>query len=102
MVPETNLAYLRAKKKVEKLKEYYQHLIAYVLVNLFLILLMANIFGGGKVNFARWEIYSVAFFWGIGLFFHTLYILFTFHFKSNILKRWETKKIKEILEKDEF
>lgn len=100
MENKKSLAYLRAKKKVEILKGFYSHLTAFLIFNTFIVLVSANIFGKGEADFLRWEIYTTAFFWGIGLLSHAIYVLFVFHFKINFLKRWEENKIKQFLEED--
>lgn len=102
MEPRRNIAYLKAKKKVEMLKGFYSHLLVYILINLAIILVSANVFGNGKIDFSQWEIYVTAFFWGIGLISHGIYVFFVLHFKNNFLKRWEEKKIKQFLEEERF
>lgn len=94
-------AYLRAKRKVEILKGLYRHAIVFVIINLMLILFRANVFGAGKADFSNLGIYAVAFFWGIGLVSHAIYVFFEINFKINFLRRWEEKKIREFME-DEF
>ncbi|MUU78178.1 2TM domain-containing protein [Winogradskyella endarachnes] len=85
-------AYLRAKKKVDALIGFYWHLAAYVVVNLFLIILI-----GVNSSFFQFGTYATAFFWGIGLVFHFLGV-----FGTNFLfgKNWENKKIKEYMDKE--
>ena len=100
MEEQKSLKYLRAKKKVETLKGFYGHLTAYILVNAFLILLQAGMFKG-RLSFGDWEIYATAVFWGIGLLAHALYVFVYFFFRNNRIKKWEERKIQEILDKDE-
>lgn len=100
MEVKRSLAYLRAKKKVETLKGFYGHVMVYLIVNLAIILVSANVFGSGKADFSHWEIYITAFFWGIGLLSHALYVFFVFYMKNNFLKRWEEKKIRQFLDED--
>lgn len=102
METKKSLNYLRAKKKVETLKGFYSHLTAYIIVNTGIILVSANVFGEGETDFSRWEIYFTAFFWGIGLVSHAIYVFFVLYVKNNFLKRWEEKKIKQFLEEDRF
>lgn len=85
-------AYLRAKKKVDAIVGFYWHLAAYVVVNIFLIILI-----GVNAGFQHFGTYATAFFWGIGLVFHFLGV-----FGPNFLfnKDWENKKIQEFMEKD--
>ncbi|WP_026450148.1 2TM domain-containing protein [Aequorivita capsosiphonis] len=100
MESEKSLGYLRAKKKVETLKGFYSHLVVYVLVNTALILVSANVFNDKPIDFSHWSNYLTAFFWGIGLVSHAIYVFFVMNVENNFLKRWEEKKIREILEED--
>jgi|SRR5690554_177900 len=100
MEAKRSLAYLRAKRKVETLKGFYGHLLVYIIINAAIALVSANFFGRGKADFSNWEIYITAFFWGIGLLSHAIYVFFFLNFKNNFLKRWEEKKIKQFLDED--
>lgn len=90
----------RAKKRVDEIKGFYTHLIVYLLVNAFLFLSAIGIFreNFGSMEMPGWAHFTTPFFWGIGLLFHGLYV---FHFKSGFFKKWEDKKIREFMEKDE-
>lgn len=94
--------YLRAKRKVEVLKAFYQHLIVYITINSVMILFMANVFSREAVNFSNIGIYTIAFFWGIGLVSHAIYVFFEIHFKINFLRRWEERKIQQFMDDDKF
>lgn len=87
-------AYLRAKKKLDKLVGFYWHLAVYIIVNLFLILLIGLNNGDGFWNFGT---FSTAIFWGIGILFHFLGV-----FGPNFMfgKDWEKRKIQEFMDKD--
>lgn len=87
-------AYLRAKKKVDALVGFYWHLAVYIVVNIFLILLIAL---NSNEGFSGFGPYATAVFWGIGLLFHFLGV-----FGPEFLfgKDWEQKKIQEYMEKD--
>ncbi len=100
METKKSLAYLRAKKKVETLKGLYGHLAVYIIVNIAIILVSANVFNAKEINFAHWSNYVTAIFWGIGLVSHALYVFFVMNVNNNFLKRWEEKKIKQFLEED--
>lgn len=96
------IKYLRAKKRVEKIKGFYVHLIVYVIVNTFLSGII--IFGlmdeeGDSFREAieNFGVYSTWVFWGIGIFFHWLGV---FGFNA-IGKDWEQRKLKELIEKEE-
>lgn len=88
--------YRAAKKQVQEVKGFYIHLLVYVLVNLFLLV------GSKKISMTsifelKLENFSMMFFWGIGLFVHWVSV-----FGKNLFlgKKWEERKIKELMEKD--
>jgi len=95
-----SISYQRAKKKVEALKGLYGHIAVYFILNLIMILINANVFNSSEINFSNWEIYFTAIMWGIGLFWHIIFVLVLYNFKSNFLKGWEERKIKEYLDKE--
>ncbi|MFT4662187.1 MAG: hypothetical protein ACI8XB_002475 [Patiriisocius sp.] len=88
--------YLRARKKLDKLVGFYWHLAVYVLVNIFIIGMVAYAIEDVKSIFS-FGTFSTAIFWGIGLFFHWLSV-----FGSNIIfgSRWEERKMKELMDKE--
>ncbi|MDN3724081.1 2TM domain-containing protein [Aequorivita sp. SDUM287046] len=100
METKKSLNYLRAKKKVEALKGFYSHLAVYIIVNTTIILISANVFDSGEVDFADWSNYVTPFFWGFGLISHGLYVFFVVKVRNNFLKQWEERKIKQFLEED--
>ncbi len=98
------LKYIRAKKRVEKIKGFYIHFAVYIVVNLMLSSVI--IYGitsddGDTFNeaFSNFGVYSTWIFWGIGVFFHWLGV---FGFNSLFGKNWEESKLKEIMDKDEL
>ena len=88
-------AYLRAEKRLKALKGFYSHAFFYVVINLFLIGMVAFNSGGDFWNFGT---FSTAFFWGIGLAFHAMGV-----FSKNALfsKSWEERKIQEYINSDQ-
>ena len=104
---ETNYSneerYRRAEKRVKEIKGFYWHLFWYLAVNIFLT------FGGSIRGFFydgsfemrsfNFGMFSVWFFWGIGLVGHWLHV-----FGMNIFfsRNWEERKIKEYMDKDKF
>lgn len=87
-------AYLRAKKRVEAIVGFYWHLAAYVIVNVFLIILIGV---NASEGFRGFGPYATAFFWGIGLAFHFIGV---FGFNFLLGKNWEQRKIDEFIQKE--
>jgi hypothetical protein len=85
-------AYYNAKKRVEKMKEFYINVVSYILVIPFLIFINYTTYWDFK-----W-FYFPMFGWGIGLVFHYLDAFGRFPFLS---KKWENEKIKKIMEEDQ-
>lgn len=81
-----NMAFMRAKERVEKLKGFYGNLISYCCV--IPVLIFINLQSGGF----QWFWFPM-FGWGMGVTFHALE---TFGYG----KTWEEKKIQQILNKD--
>ena len=94
---EKEEAYLRAKKKVEKITGFYWHLAAYVAVNIFLIILIGSNRDEGE-SFWSFGTFATPFFWGIGLFFHFMGV-----FGPDFIfgKSWEDKKIQEFMDREQ-
>lgn len=99
--------YDRAKKKVDAIKGFYSHLKAYIIVNVILFILKANIvsyIAGGEldtVDFHKmldWNTYITPVLWGIGLALHGIYV---FHGKIGLIKNWEERKIRAYMEKED-
>lgn len=88
---EKEEAYLRAKKRVDKLVGFYWHVAVFIVVNIFLVF----------VNYwTYWEFkwfWMSLFGWGIGLLIHFLGV-----FGPDFIfgKDWEDKKIQEFMEED--
>jgi hypothetical protein len=87
-----NLAY----KRVKRIKGFYVHALVYVLVNLFIIASSYNKSSFDSSIFFRWETFSTAVFWGIGLLAHGMSV-----FGRNIFfgQNWEKKKIQQFMDK---
>jgi hypothetical protein len=88
-----NLAY----KRVKRIKGFYVHALVYVLVNAFLIISSFDKSSFATENFFKWETFSTALFWGIGLTAHGLSV-----FGRNLFfgANWEERKIQELMEKE--
>ncbi|MCV9926410.1 2TM domain-containing protein [Flavobacterium sp. LS1R49] len=88
-----NIAY----KRVRRIKGFYSHLTIYVLVNTFILIASTNRGFIGNEEFWRWETFSTALFWGIGLAAHWFSVFGRNLFFSH---DWEERKIKEYMEKE--
>jgi len=86
----------QARKRVESIKGFYKHLAAYLLVNVFLLLMKAINLEPGE-DFWHWSTFVTAVSWGIGLLAHGLAV-----FGRNIFfaKDWEERKIQEFMERE--
>jgi hypothetical protein len=89
--------YDMAFKRVKRIKGFYVHLMVYILFNAFIIVSSNNRSLNGNEVFFRWETFSTALFWGIGLVAHAASV-----FGKNLFfgKNWEERKIQEFMEKD--
>lgn len=91
-----NIRFKEVEKRVKKIKGFYIHLMVYVLVNLFVIGMIAIKLDQSEKLWS-WNLIQLPLFWGIGLMSHA----FTVFLPSIILGRnWEEKKIKELMDKD--
>ncbi len=88
---EQNAKYERAKKRAEELKEFYHHLMVYVIVNAFLVVL--NLLTSPGYYWFKWPLLG----WGIGLTIHGATTFFPSAFWGS---DWEERKIKELMDKD--
>ena len=91
-----NISYQAAQKRVKDIKGFYIHLVVYIFINaaIFAVSTQDEGFINGLSNLYN---YSTIFFWGIGLFAHWASV-----FGPNFIfgKKWEEKKIKELMEQD--
>jgi len=85
----------KVRKKVKAMQGFYKHLIAYLAVNIFLLIIKLIDIESDE-NFFTWATFSTAICWGVGLFFHWYGV-----FGADIVlgKSWEERKIKEMMEK---
>ncbi len=86
-------AYEMAQKKVKKLKNFYVHLIVYILVNIFILFKHYSNLEEGE-SFFSLPTFSTAFFWGIGLVAHGFSVFVPYFVLG---KEWEEKKINEYM-----
>lgn len=84
--------YQRAKQRMEDEKSFYNHLIAYLVINAFL--LVVNVLSTP----GNWWFYWITLFWGIGVAVHGIS---TFSRRGIFSKEWEERKIRQYMEEDE-
>lgn len=81
-----NLKYLRAQRRLKKLKGFYSHLAVYLIVNPVII------YGNSKkLGYADVMTYSTAIIWGLVIIIHFVGVFF--------FRNWEEKKIDELMKK---
>lgn len=83
--------YQKAKERVEAIRDFYIHLIAYVVVNL--ILFSINMIVSPDSLWFFWPLVG----WGIGFAIHALSV---FGFGPRFGADWEERKIRELMEKE--
>lgn len=83
--------YQRAKKQVEEIKGFYGNLLAYIVVNLFLLFI--NLKYSPEYLWFFWPMLG----WGIGVLFHGLK---AFNYTPFLGRNWEEKKLKEFMEQE--
>jgi len=86
---DDQMRYEAAKKRVEELRDFYQHLAIYILINAVLIII--NLLTSRNYLWFVWPLLG----WGIGVAFHALSVYGEFWGAG-----WQERKIKEIMEKD--
>jgi len=94
--------YASAKKKVERIKGFYRHLMVYVCVNIVIstVHTVNDVWNGASFLTAIWDLQTLFVWipWGIGLVIHGLVVLDVLSFFMG--KNWERKKIKELMDKE--
>lgn len=83
--------YYDAQKKVKEIREFYEHLTAYVLCNP--IVVVVNYMVSPEYLWWIWSVMG----WGIAIILHGFKV---FEFPPFYNKKWENKKIHELLEKE--
>ncbi len=93
---QNNIRYQEARKKVKSIRGFYIHLTVYLFVNI--MLLVGSTWDEGLwVGLQDISNYFTAFFWGIGLLAHWAGVFGSDFFFG---KKWEEKKIRELMEKE--
>ncbi|MEI6156813.1 MAG: 2TM domain-containing protein [Atribacterota bacterium] len=89
---DENERYQRAKEQVKGFKDFYSHLLIFVIVNIGLFLI--NITTSPDVYWFYWPLIG----WGIGI---TCHAMSVFGIGGILGKNWEERKIQEIMKKEE-
>ncbi len=91
----------RAKERLEELKGYYGHLIAYIGVNTMItvVKIVGNISNGETFAEAFWDFgtFAIWLFWGIGMFFHTIKV---FSYNPFFGKDWEQRQLQKYMDQE--
>ena len=87
----------RAKKRVEEIRGFYIHLMVYLVVNAFIVIVIMIQSRMQEEPLLRWPVLVTPFFWGIGLAFHALHV---FGYGSWFGKKWERRMIEKFMEED--
>lgn len=83
--------YFKAKKRVEEIKGFYGNLTAYIVFNLFFLIL--NLLTSPEELWFYWPLLG----WGIGVIFHGMKV---FNYMPFLGRDWEQEKIREYMEKE--
>lgn len=86
----------RAKKRVNKIKGFYSHVLVYVVINIMIVIIKIQDLEPGESYF-QYKNFFTLFFWGIGLAIHGLSVFLTDFILG---KNWEERKIKKFMEED--
>ncbi|WCO00722.1 2TM domain-containing protein [Psychroserpens ponticola] len=88
--------YQIAEKRVKRIKGFYTHALIFTLVNLVFVYINIQNLNDGESYF-QWRNFITFSFWGVGLLSHAGSV-----FLPSLIfgKNWETKKIKELMDKD--
>jgi len=94
-IDESDIRYKEAEKRVKKIKGFYIHLMVYIFTNILVIAL--QFFDTDNKEQWSWKMFQLPLFWGIGLVAHGLSV-----FLPPVIlgKRWEERKIKELMDKE--
>lgn len=84
-------SYQQAQKKVKAIREFYEHLMVFILVTV--ILIAINLTTSPEYLWFIWAVMG----WGIGVVAHGMKAFAVSPFFN---KEWEERKIKEILDKE--
>ena len=104
----------KAKKRLERVKNFYRHFIVYIAINIILfgaIVTLYNQLGWQEIedeNFQFWykiNLISTPLIWGIGVLIHGLVVFNSIKFSKkglflNFVKKWEERQIQKYLDSE--
>ncbi|MGD1946705.1 MAG: 2TM domain-containing protein [Croceivirga sp.] len=101
----TNSRFIKAQRRVKRIKGFYQHLTAYIIINTVLLL------SSGKITFillsrealgnpaflkwVNWNLWGTPIIWGIVLLIHAVNV-----FVKSPFKGWEERQIQKYLDQE--
>ncbi len=89
--------YERAKRRVNKIRRFYKHLTAYIVVNIFIVIINISGLDAGESYFEFKNFFTLTF-WGIGIAIHAFMI---FGLPYILGGDWEERKIQKFMESDQ-
>jgi len=92
---ENDIEYQQARRQVDQLRGFYGHLFAYITVNAVIVVYNCMNLKPGESYF-QFKNFFTATFWGIGLAAHAVTVFLP---RISFIKRWEDRKIKELMGK---
>ena len=95
-MPDENEKYIKAKKKVKDIKDFYIHLTVFLVVVTIIVLINVISYSTGRSDYGDWNFWFLFpfGFWGFAVLMHGLRT-FVFGRESS----WEKRKIKEVMKR---
>ena len=95
-MPDENEKYIKAKKRVKEIKDFYIHLAVFLVVVTIIILINVISYATSRSDYEGWSFWFLFpfGFWGFAVLMHGLRT-FAFGRESS----WEKRKIKEVIKK---
>lgn len=92
-----DLNYYKAKKRVERIKGFYGHLVSFIVINL--VLYVVNLVTYPNDFWFDYWFYWQLLIWGVGLVFHGIIVFYSLPFFG---KDWEERKVKQFMAEEEY
>ncbi|EDP71856.1 hypothetical protein FBALC1_12182 [Flavobacteriales bacterium ALC-1] len=97
----SNITYIKAKNKVEKLKQFYTHLVVYIVINTVIttVKIMNNLNSGETFEEAFFDFATMAtwMLWGIAIAIHAFSV---FGLPLILGDDWEERKIERLMDEE--